>query len=268
MTQASVGFHCPDCAHRGAQKVVNPSSATAQPVVTIALMAINVVAFVAQVATAIDPGRMAQGGDVSGSVSESGSLIGFGTFDRITAVGVDAGEWWRIVTGGFLHGGLIHLGMNMVVLWIVGRQLEPVLGKARYLALYITGLVAGAFGVLLISPLSMTVGASGAVFALFGAAFAYQRSRGINPMTSGLGGLLLLNLLISFLPGVSFGGHLGGFVGGLFAGWLIFDLDRRLANKWAGVAVCAAMTAVMFVGCIWAASQWADPVLGVLDFWS
>ncbi len=272
MVQASVGFHCPDCAHRGAQKVVTPTSLATRPIVTMVLMGLNIAAFVAQMATSADAGNALNSRSLSGSVSENGALFGVGEAVRtiggwVPTTGVAAGEYWRIITGGFLHGGLIHLAMNMVVLWIIGSQLEPALGKARFLALYITGLVAGSLGVLLISPLSPTVGASGAVFALFGAAFAYQRSRGINPMTSGLGGLLILNLLISFLPGVSFGGHLGGFVGGLLAGWLIFELDKRLANKWAGVAACAAMTAVMFVGCIWAASQWADPVLGFLDFW-
>ncbi len=273
MVQASVGFHCPECAQRGAQQVVTPDSLTKRPIVTIVLIAVNVVAFVAQVATSTSTANLLNSSNLSGGVSEQGWLVATGDavrgagFEWVPTVGVAAGEWWRIVTSGFLHGGLIHLAMNMVVLWIIGSQLEPALGRARYLALYVTGLVAGAFGVLLISPQSVTVGASGAVFALFGAAFAFQRSRGINPMTSGLGGLLVLNLVISFLPGISFGGHLGGFVGGLLAGWLIFDLDKRIKSAWAGVAACAAITVVLFAGCIWAASQWADPVLGFLDFW-
>ncbi len=122
-----------------------------------------------------------------------------------------SGEWYRLFTGAFLHAGIIHIGMNMLVLWLVGNQLERVLGHWRYLSLYMAALLAGSFAVMLYDPGILTVGASGAIFGLFGAMLAYQRDRGINLMQSGLGGLILINLLITFaLPGISKAGHLGG----------------------------------------------------------
>ena len=105
--------------------------------------------------------------------------------------------------------------MNMLVLWLVGTQLERVLGHWRYLSLYVAALLAGSFAVMLYDPGILTVGASGAIFGLFGATFAYQRDRGINIMQSGLGGLILINLLITFaIPGISKAGHIGGLIGG------------------------------------------------------
>jgi membrane associated rhomboid family serine protease len=140
------------------------------------------------------------------------------------------------------------------------------LGRARFLALYITSLVAGSFGVLLVDPTAATVGASGAIYGLLGAALAAQRVRRINIWRSGLGGLLVLNLLFTFaIPGISIGGHIGGLIGGLVAGYLVFQLDERTDSAVPAVLVCAALTAAMWVGCLWAAEQWADPVLGILS---
>jgi membrane associated rhomboid family serine protease len=267
MVQASVGFHCPDCASSSAAAsptITTGTLARGRPLVTLSLIALNVGFFLADLATARGASLLSQG---SGDLSRWGLLVGFGTFDGQTASGVAAGEWWRILTGGFLHAGLLHLGMNMLVLWLLGSQLEPLLGRARFLALYITGLVAGALGVLLVSPTSATVGASGAVFALMGASFAAQRAWGLDPWRSGIGTLILVNVVITFaVPGISIGGHLGGLVGGVLAGFLVVQVDRRARSAAYGVAVCAVLTAVFWVGCLWAADQWRDPVLGFLNF--
>jgi membrane associated rhomboid family serine protease len=263
MVQASVGFHCPDCARAGSQEVYTPATLDRRPIVTQVLIALNALVFVADLASS---GGGALWGSVGSDVSDQGLLVGFGTFDGVTPVGVAAGETWRIITGGFLHAGLLHIGMNMLVLWILGSQLEPALGRARFLALYITSLVAGAFGVLLVSPTAPTVGASGAIFGLLGAAFAAQKARGIDPWRSGIGGLLVINLIITFtIPGISVGGHIGGLVGGLVAGFVVFQLDARVRSPIPAVLACAAMTVALWFGCLWAADSWSDPILGFLS---
>jgi membrane associated rhomboid family serine protease len=198
-------------------------------------------------------------------VADQGFLVGFGLFEDLTPAGVAVGEQWRIVTGGFLHAGLFHIGMNMLLLWLLGSQLEPLLGRLQFLALYVTGLIAGSFGVLLVDPTAPTVGASGAIFGLMGAMVMAQRARGIDPWQSGIGGLIVLNLIITFtVPNVSIGGHVGGLVGGLLAGGLIFEIEKRWRSPLPAVAACAAASALLWYGCVWAADRYADPVLGFL----
>lgn len=266
MVQASVGFQCPECAGKSAPVATAPWRSTSRPIITLSLIALNVAFFVADLVTARGASILQQSSN--GDVSRWGLLVGFGTFDGQTASGVAAGEWWRILTGGFLHAGLLHLGMNMLVLWLLGSQLEPALGRSKFLALYVTSLIAGAFGVLLVSPTAATVGASGAVFGLMGAAFAAQRAWGLDPWRSGIGGLIVLNVVITFaVPGISIGGHLGGLVGGVITGFLIFQLDRLSRSPIPAVLGCVALSAALWVGCLWAADQWRDPVLGFLN-WS
>jgi len=251
MVPASVGFHCPECVKSSGSKVVNPLRTDRDPIATKVLIGLNVAMFVLMVAS----GSSANG--ISGDLAENLWLFGPTVAD---------GELWRLVTSGFLHGGLMHLGFNMFALWILGSQLEPVLGRIRFVALYLTALLAGSAGALLVEPLAATVGASGAIFGLMGAAVMYQRSQGIDPMRSGLGTLIIVNLAISFLPGISLGGHLGGLVGGVIAGLAVFSIERKTSNVWAAVGACVAMS-VVFIGMgVWAAGQWADPVLGVLSF--
>ena len=219
MNQASVGFHCPECTRSGAQKIVRPGQLVNRPVVTQALVAINVAIFVI---------GMGAGLRTRGEFIIDGGLIASGMSSTDGLVGVAHGEWWRLVTSGFLHANLIHIGFNCFVLWQLGQVLEPVLGRARFLAVYFTAMLTGSFGVLLLSPDRLTVGASGAVFGLMGAAIAVFRSRGINPFDTGLGGAVMINLLITFtLPGISIGGHVGGLIGGFIAGWIITDLGPR-----------------------------------------
>jgi membrane associated rhomboid family serine protease len=262
MVPASVGFHCPACLQGHGGRVHRPRDLQVTPTVTYALIGLNAAVFVADVALASGAGLWGAG---TSSLADAGLLVGAAREGR-TLYGVAFGDWWRIFTGGFLHAGLLHLGMNMLVLWLLGSQLEPALGRLRFLALYVTALLAGSFGVLLVSPTSPTVGASGAVFGLMGAAVAAQRASGIDPWRSGLGGLVLINVMITFLvPGISIGGHLGGLVGGLVAGYLIFQLDRRTSSPWPSVLVCLALMVALFYGSLWAADHWADPILGVLD---
>ena len=271
MVQASVGFHCPECTKQAAKKspVVTLRSLDVQPIVTQVLIGLNVLAFLATIAYG---GSIADGG---GTLTNNFGLFAYQSYyaNALTHVptaavdGVAGGEWYRLITAGFMHYGILHIGMNMLVLWLVGAQLERVLGHARYLSLYFASLLAGSFAVMLASPGDLTVGASGAIFGLFGAMFAFQRDRGINPMQSGLGGLIILNLVITFaVPHIAIAGHIGGLVGGFATGWLMFQLERRTRQVWPGVALCVALSVLFAIGGIWGADYFLHQGHAVLQF--
>jgi membrane associated rhomboid family serine protease len=238
MTATPVGMRCPNCA-RQKTPVRTLRTIYAQPTATYVLMAVNILVYL--------------GLELSGSGRVYLDLVtlGSGTLSDGTQLGVAHGELWRLVTGGFLHSTstIIHILFNMYALYWLGTMLEPVLGHARFLALYFASLLAGSFGVMLLSPEQPTVGASGAVFGLMAAAFVMQRARGIDPMRSGLGVVILLNLAITFFPGfnISIGGHLGGLVGGAVTAFLMDRVGERrrgtLAPVLAGVLVGAVSAA-------------------------
>ncbi|MGZ4267688.1 MAG: rhomboid family intramembrane serine protease [Solirubrobacteraceae bacterium] len=164
-------------------------------------------------------------------------------------------EYWRLITSGFLHAGFLHIAFNMYLLWILGQMLEPTLGSTRFALLYFTSLLWGAFGALVVTPNALTVGASGAVFGLMGAAAVELRARGINPFQTQIGMLILLNLAISFIfSGISIGGHIGGLAGGVLVGVLYDHAERRRSRAMA-YAGCAALMAVAVVGAILAANR-------------
>jgi membrane associated rhomboid family serine protease len=156
------------------------------------------------------------------------------------------GEWYRLITSGFVHANALHLLMNMFVIWVVGRELEPLLGRVRFGLLYMASLLAGSAGALLMNPNALTVGASGAAFGLMGALAVGMRLRGIDIWRTGVGTVLVINLLFTFaVPGISIGGHLGGLVGGLVAGWFLLQVRRPgvsapLVDLLAPIAVMAA----------------------------
>jgi len=212
MTPTPVGMRCPECS-RQKTKVRTAATLTSDPRLTYALIAINVIAFVAQMAGA--SGLDGRGG----TIFENGALFGPSVAD---------GDWWRIVSAGFLHASLLHLLFNMYFLYFLGTLLEPAIGKWRFGLIYLVSLLGGSFGALLVSPEAVTVGASGAVFGLMGAAILAMRARGIDPMQSGLGLTLVINLGITFLiPNISIGGHIGGLVAGGIVGYLMFELAER-----------------------------------------
>jgi membrane associated rhomboid family serine protease len=141
--------------------------------------------------------------------------------------GVAGGEWWRLVTSGFIHFGIVHIGFNMYALWNLGHSLEPALGRWRYVGLYFVSLLGGSFGALLFKPFGYTGGASGAVFGLIAAATLAARQRGI-PFNNTWGPMLVINLIISYtIPGISMGGHLGGMVFGGVAGAIMMHPKLR-----------------------------------------
>jgi len=162
------------------------------------------------------------------------------------------GEWYRLVSSGFVHYGLLHIGFNMLLLYQLGLILEPALGRLRFVALYFAALLAGSFGALLLSPIVLSAGASGAVFGLFGAAAVGLRQRGVKVMQTGIGALLVINLILTFaVPGISVGAHVGGLVGGALTGWFMLHPARQ--SKLAGAGVAAVVIAASVVGALSAA---------------
>jgi membrane associated rhomboid family serine protease len=221
MTPTPVGMRCPECSNqktRVTRGAVGPGRYDMPA--TYVLIALNVAAFLVEIA-----------GGSGGLGSTSGGVVNdFG----LRGISVSDGEWYRLLTGGFLHAGPIHLGFNMFALFILGRLLEPAIGTPRFVALYFASLFAGAFGALALSdPIVTTVGASGAVFGLFGAAFVIARGRGMDAIASQLGFVLLINLAFTFgISNISIGGHLGGLAGGLVCSMFIVAGERgRLGRQ-------------------------------------
>ncbi len=225
MRQASVGFHCPECTARGGTRVIHARALTARPAnVTAALVATNLAVYVWSVT---DP-----------SVLARGALFG---------PAVAAGEWWRLVTHAFVHVNLLHVGMNMLLAWMLGRILEGDLGPARFAALYAASVAGGALGVMVLDPTAATVGASGGVFGLMGALFMGLRNRGVDPWQTGIGGLVVANLVITFvIPGISIGGHLGGLVAGSAAGALLVRPTRAAARGPVGLVAVTVLAGLLF----------------------
>ena len=216
MTSTSVGMRCPECSRQRTQ-VRTISSLATQPTLTYILIGLNVALFLGGFLS----GARATGGGFGGSsLIREGALYG---------PAVAEGEVWRVLTAGFLHSGFVHLLFNMMGLYILGGLLEPAIGRLRFALIYFLSLLVGSFGALVLDPNSVTVGASGGIFGLMGAAVIVMRNRGINPMESGLGLWIGLNLLITFtIPGISIGGHVGGLLGGALAALVLFELGDRV----------------------------------------
>jgi membrane associated rhomboid family serine protease len=233
MTPTPVGMRCPECA-RQRTSARTMSSTRGEPRVTVALIIACVALYFA-----------------TGSLSNPDKLY----FDlALFGPAVADGDVWRLVTGGFLHaigsGNIFHILFNMYLLWLLGNMLEPTLGSTRFASLYFTALLWGSFGAILVQPDAVTVGASGAVFGLMGAAAVELRSRGINPFQTDIGVLILLNLGLSFvLSNISIGGHIGGLVGGVLVG-VAFEVASRRRLPALGYAACAVLSAVAVAGAL------------------
>jgi membrane associated rhomboid family serine protease len=242
MTTTPVGMRCPECAKQRTP-VKRLSQLGTVPQVTYALIAINVIAFLAEGSSAFS-----FSGGASGKVVEEGGLLGSSVL--APGKGVAHGQWWRIVTSGFLHESLIHIGFNMWVLYVLGMMLEPAIGRLRFALIYAVALLTGSLGALLADPHSLTVGASGAVFGLMGAAAVEMRARQVPLMQSGVGGLIAINLIISFtLPNISWGGHVGGLIGGALAAAAL-NLGDRYRQRMPAVAACVVIAAAAVAGSI------------------
>ena len=228
MRDASVGFQCPSCVSEGAKTTRTGRTAyggqrSANPALTsIALIVINAAVWLAVLATGWKSSDLV---NVLGLRPNGGCAPGDGyIYDQTRSVcdavgatflpGVADGAIWQLVTSQFLHVEIWHIAGNMLALWMLGPQLEAALGRARFLALYLLSGLAGSVAVLWLSGESgLTLGASGAIYGLFGA-FAVISHKVGGDLRS-IGALIALNLFITFaVPNISWQGHLGGILGG------------------------------------------------------
>jgi membrane associated rhomboid family serine protease len=202
-------------------------------VATYALIAINVTVFVVSV---VAGGGLANRG--GGEIIDRGALFG-------PAI-AHGHEYWRLVTSGFLHAGLFHIGLNMLFLFFLGSLLEPAIGRARFLTIYFVSLLGGSLGALLLTPDALTVGASGACFGILGAAIAVALDRNIPLWESGLAATLVVNIIFSFsIGGISIGGHLGGAATGFVAGWILVRYGERRGRDALAYGACAVLAAAV-----------------------
>jgi membrane associated rhomboid family serine protease len=219
---------------------VRRTSATSVVVVTSALIAVNLAVFVTSPTAAW--GR---------AVTATDARWG------LWGPAVAAGEWWRLVTSGFLHGGVVHLAMNMLALWVLGRSMEDGVGRVRFLAIYAVSLLGGSAGALLVTPGELTIGASGAIYGLAGAATVALWRRGASLRSIPWVPLLAVNLLLTVsIPGISLGGHLGGLAAGGLAGLLLLDHRARR------VVPSVAVVLVLVAACVGASLLKVDQTYG------
>jgi membrane associated rhomboid family serine protease len=214
MVSTPVGVRCPECG--GRTRMRRPGFLMArEPYVTYALIAINVAMFPLT-------NKVSGGFGLGG-----GALKPLGNELALYGPAVARGDDYRLITAAFVHYGLLHLAFNMYALYLIGGVFERYAGPVRFAAVYLVSALAGSFGALLVTPHSPTVGASGAIFGLMGALFVFERQRGMALLGGSIGGLILINLLITFgIPGISVGGHVGGLIGGGLAGFAISGYGR------------------------------------------
>ena len=217
MRFAPVGIRCPEHAGEAqgpARVVQRVGASTTRNVGWVAkgLVALNVGIYLLQ---------LAQGAPLqanAGSIFVNGALYGPAVAD---------GDWWRLLTAAFLHYGPIHLAMNMIALWLFGPALEAAIGSVRFLLLYLAAGLAGSAGALLLTPDAVTVGASGAIYGVFGAILVLER-QGTYVFGGSVIPLLVINFAFTlFIPGISKGGHIGGFLGGALAILVLSRFGRQ-----------------------------------------
>jgi membrane associated rhomboid family serine protease len=252
MRQAAVGFQCPECVREGARTVRQPRTAfggrpVGDALVTLVHIGINAVVFVLLLLTGgrgsellprlwLSPTTLCRGDRLGGC----GTLL----------PGVADGAYWQLVTSFFTHVQFWHIGFNMLALYVLGPQLEALLGRSRYLALYLLSGLFGSLAVYWLSPVNQpTVGASGAIFGLMGALLvAAVKLRG---NVQSLLGLLAINAVITVVGAgyISWQGHLGGFVGGVLLGLVLIYAPRRGRTLWQALGL-ALVTVALIIGVV------------------
>ncbi|MFF9209394.1 MULTISPECIES: rhomboid family intramembrane serine protease [unclassified Streptomyces] len=229
MVDASVGFQCPDCARGTSGREGRAATAASRPrtlaggtvaadprLVTKILIGICLAAFLAQKAA-------------GAAFEERFFLLGQAYVPGLGSVqGVAEGQWYRLLTAMFLHGSYVHLLFNMLSLWWIGALLEAALGRARYLTLFfVSGLAGSALTYLVAEPNQPSLGASGAIFGLFGATAVLMRrlNYDMRPVLA----LLAINLVITFYSGfnIAWQAHIGGLVAGVVVGYAMLHAPRE-----------------------------------------
>ncbi len=254
LAQATVGSHCVECAKAARPDIKTRAKywqASKPAIVAYTIIGINVAVFLLVGLLDGDLPRMLSGAITDGTsrFALARDFVGGQSFDYALSDGSVArssgNEWYRLVTSGFLHFGIIHLAFNMYFLYVLGNQMEPQLGRGRFLSLYAASLLGGSAGVLLIDQGGLTAGASGAVFGLLGAFAVGLWQHGINPFGTQIGTLLLINLgLTFFIGGISIGGHVGGLVAGGLCGFVMMAPGYKGYPRWSTWVTPAAVTVV------------------------
>lgn len=244
MSSASVGFHCPSCVRESGQKVIRARDlgGPGRRPVTTALIVLNVAVYLV--------GRLVL---IDGATVATRALL-FGPL-------VVDGEWWRVVSAGFVHTGIVHLGLNMILLWMVGQRLESTVGSTATGLIYGAGLLGGSLATIVLAFDSASLGASAAVMGLAAATIPILAQRGQGLGDTPVLGLLAINLVLSvFSPSISPWGFVGGIGCGLAAGWLVANvgLRRRSTGGGLGLGAAAGLCALLF-----AASLALPPALGL-----
>lgn len=246
MNEASVGFQCPSCIVEGNKSVRAPRTiaggaiAGREGVVSMTLIGLNVLAFVLTLATGGNGGAVFQHGAMlsATAVNNAGEVL----------TGVDEGAYWRLLTSAFLHQNVLHIAFNMYALYLFGPFVERALGRARFIAAYLTmSIGASVFVYWLSEPRGLTIGASGAVFGLFGLALILLLKARQDVST--LLVLLAINAVLSTRGNISWQGHLGGFVVGCLLG-LAFAYAPRERRTVVQVSVLAAMWVAIVVAVV------------------
>ncbi len=253
-----MGSHCVDCAKAARPDVRTRArywSAGQPALVTYTLIAINVAVFIGIALWTRDQGAL------TGTTTDAHLDLGLSRdvlAEPIRWIG-DDGEvfltepdgWYRLVTSGFMHFGILHLAFNMYFLYVLGPMLERPLGRTRFALLYFASLLGGSFGVVLSDSPGITAGASGAVFGLLGAATVGLWRRGVNPFSTSIGTILLLNVFITFfIPGISIGGHLGGLAAGSLCAVVMLAPDHQRPPLWATYATPIAVALASVAGSV------------------
>ncbi|MDF1604478.1 rhomboid family intramembrane serine protease [Nocardioides sp. YIM 152315] len=262
MRDAAVGFQCPECVATGRKETRTGRTAygglrpTNASVTSGVLIAVNAAVWIAIMVTGGSGSRLV---DLLGLRPSGLCLVGNGGYDVPEALctaqggswlpGVADGAWWQLVTSGFTHVTITHIGFNMLALWMIGPQLEMVLGRTRFLALYLVSLLAGSTVVMWAAgEYQLTLGASGAIYGLFGALIIVARRVGGDMRA--LWGLIIVNVLITFaVPNISWQGHLGGFVGGVLATGILVYAPRRHRAAYQALGLVA-LVAVLAIGAV------------------
>ncbi|MFJ1668390.1 rhomboid family intramembrane serine protease [Streptomyces bottropensis] len=250
MVSASVGFQCPECVRGGSGTGHAPSASAprtlaggtvaADPrLLTKILIGVNLLLFLVQQA-------------VGDTFEDRFDLVGRAWDPELgsSLQGVAEGQWYRLVTSMFLHGSVTHILFNMLSLWWIGGPLEAALGRARYLTLYfVSGLAGSALTYLLAAPNQPSLGASGAIFGLFGATGVLMRRLryDMRPLII----LLVINLIFTFSPmfNIAWEAHVGGLVGGVLIGYAMVHAprERRALIQYGACALVLAAVVIMTV---------------------
>jgi membrane associated rhomboid family serine protease len=252
MRDAAVGFQCPECVKEGSRTVrekrtlFGGRASASEGMVTKVIIGLCVLGYVLQQSDA----------DVTLRYAMSG--YGGGVIDGVPRlIGVATGEYYRMITSAFLHGDVIHIAFNMYALYAFGPTLERALGTGRFIAVYLLSALGGSVLSYLITPTALSVGASGAVFGLFGAYFVVARR--VRADTSQIVGLVAINLLLgAIIPRINNAAHVGGLVVGAALTWALAHTARMTRRDAVQAGAMALVLVVLVALTLWKTADVRD----------